>query len=781
MMKIYKSIFKIIFLGVFALISLAANAQVQDISANDLSKIKVDLLTDEQISSLVERAGASGMSTEQMEALAKERGMPDSEIVKLSERVEKLKLTSTPIVSETKTTDRTRTDTEIKNETKTIDNSNIFGFSMFTNKNLSFEPSLNIATPQNYQLGPEDNLIIDVWGASEQTYTQKISPEGNIIISNLGPIYLNGLTIEEATIKIKKELSNIYFGIAAGNTFVKVSLGALRSIKVNIVGDVALPGTYNLSSLASVFNALYSAGGPAENGSLRNVKIIRGNKTVAELDIYEFLLKGFQKDNVRLQDQDVVFVSPYASRVEIKGEVKRPGLFDMKPSETLKDLIYFAGDFNGNAYSEWIKIYRKTGKEYKVIDVSSFQRDTFKLHNGDAIIVDTILNRFENRVEIKGAVFRPGIFAIDSVMTLKQLIKKAEGLRGDVFKNRITVYRTKEDLTLEVIALDLNKLYSNNEDVDLQREDIVYIPSIFDINEDYSVSINGEVSVPGKYPYVLNTTVEDLILQAGGLLESASFSRLEIARRIKDNMADNINDKIAEIYQFQISKDLKLSDTASKFILQPFDIVFVRSSPGYSTQALVKVEGEVVFPGSYSINSRTERISDLVKRSGNLTPEAYALGATLVRNFISESTININLEKILKKPGSNDDLFLLEGDVLKIPKKLQTVSLSGALQYPVTVRYEKRFHFKKYISSAGGFADNAKRSKSYLINSNGAVKRAHKILFFNKYPRVKPGSKIIVPEKPENKDKMSTAEAISLGSALASLSLMVVYIINALK
>jgi len=616
------------------------------------------------------------------------------------------------------------------------------------------------------------------------------------------------MTIEEATGKIKRELSTIYAGLYGGNTFLKVSLGSVRSIKVNIVGEVAMPGTYTLSSLASVFNALYAAGGPAENGSLRNVKIIRDNKTAEELDFYEFLTKGEQPGNMRLQDEDIVFVSPYTDRVEIKGEVKRPGLFDMKPSESLKDLIYFAGNFTGAAYSQRIKTYRKTGKEYKVFDTPVLQQDKFKLQNGDEIMVDTILTRFENKVEIEGAVYRPGIFAIDSVTTLKQLIKKADGLRGDVFKNRILVYRTREDLTMEVIPFDLSELMQNDKDFTLQREDSVVIPSISDITENYSIQISGGVSKPGKYPFILNSTVEDIIIQAGGILESASLARLEVARRIKNNINVSTNEQIAEIYQFPISKDLKLSDSASKFTLQPFDQIFIRKSPGYLIQEMVDIDGEVLYPGNYCLTSKGERISDLIKRAGNFTLEAYPEGARLIRKLTpdqlmskaieqlkqhmedttqieykteTESAIGIDLKKIMKKPGSVYDLYLYKGDALKIPKKLKTVSLTGALLSPGIVCYAKGNRMPYYISNAGGYADDAKPSKLYVVYANGMIKSTHKIFFFNKYPRVEPGAEIVVTRKSERKRKMTIAEAVGFGTAMSSAALIIISIINALK
>jgi protein involved in polysaccharide export with SLBB domain len=831
--------------------AISLYAQDSGLSQNDLSKVQVDQLTDDQIKSFVQRAEQSGMTQQQLESAALSRGMQPIEIEKLKTRIDKIKNEGGTKTDSDKFHDRSRSykstdeDKQIKKDelfngnqkegeeqaeqqdnnifnsltsgkSKKIEKKKpedkIFGFSIFNNKKLSFEPNLNIPTPENYQLGPDDELIIDVWGASQQTYKQKISPEGSIIISNVGLIYLSGMTIKEAAGKIKKELSNIYAGLrgTSPNTFLKVSIGNVRSIKVNIVGEVLVPGTYTLPSLATVFNALYAAGGPSLNGTLRNVRVVRENKTIAELDFYDFLLKGEQKNNINLQDQDVIFISPYENRVEVKGEVKRPMLYDVKNDETLKDLIYFTGGYTGKAYFQQIKIFRKTSRENKVVDISLSQIDTLKMHNGDEVMVDSILKRFENRIEIKGAVYRPGVFSRGDSITLKQLITKAEGLRGDAFKNRVSIYRTREDLTMEVIPVDLSTLLNNSaNDIRLEREDLIVIPSIFDIKEEFSVQIEGEVRKPGTYPYIANTTVEDLILQSGGLLESASFARLEIARRIKNSMAENTPNQVAEIYQFQINQDLKLSAPASKFTLQPFDQVFIRRSPGYMVQSLVKLEGEVAFPGSYSIANKTERVSDLVKRAGGITPEAYIKGARLVRklpvNIIQErkralkmikalskdslkfsveidssSTIGIDLVKILKQPGSSYDLLLQENDVLQVPKELQTVRLSGQVLTQALVRYDKSYKFKGYISRAGGFAPEAKKSKSYIIYANGMIDRTHKILFFNSYPRVEPGAEIVVPRKPERKG-LTTGEAVGISSALATMGLVIVSLINALK
>jgi len=783
--------------------------QAQNISENDYSKIKVDDLTDDQIKAIVQKAELSGMTESEIEIAAKAKGMSDSEILKFKKRLAELKIST----NNNKTSVERNRDTNIeKDSTDKKENplaKKIFGFSLFTNTNLSFEPSTNIATPLNYQLGPGDKLIIDIWGASQETYEQKVTAEGYIIISNLGPIYVNGMTIEQATAKIKKEISNIYAGLYSGNTFLKVTLGSVRSIKVNIVGDAELPGTYTISSLSTALNAIYAAGGPSENGCLRNIKIIRNNLVVAELDFYEFLLKGELPKNMRLQDEDIIFIPTYENRVEIKGAVKRNFLFDLKTSENLKDLIYYAGGFTDKAYNENIKISRKTGKQYKVFDISKLEQDTFKLKNGDVIAIDTVLQKYENRVRIEGAVNRPGEFAINNSLSLWELIEKAGGLREDAFKNRVIINRTQDDLSLKVIPVivtDSIKLKS----ILLQKEDIVSVASIFDIQEEYVLNIEGEVKVPGKYPYAENTSIEDLIIKAGGFLESASLAKIEVSRRIKDNQSTSYNEKIAEIFQFQITQDLKVSDSASKFELMPFDNIYIRKSPGYTEQKMVQLEGEVLFPGFYSISSKSERISDIIARSGGITPEAYVKGTRLIRQISSskqlqlkdieklkervndtlpidehtinktETTISIDLERILKKAGSKYDLFLEKGDVVKIPKEPQTVGLSGALLYPVVVRYMKGYGVRKYISSSGGFSDDAKPSKIYVVNISGSVKRTSRFLFIKNYPKVEPGAEIVVPQKTEKKG-MSTTEAIGFGTAMSSLALIIITIVNALK
>ncbi len=833
-----KSLILIVILLISAL-PFNVHAQNNDISSVDLTTLNVDQLSDDQIRQLITRIDESGYTMDQLQAGAISKGMSPAEFQKLKTRIDKVRSESGSKSEKESFQDRSRKskyvngdDLSKKNKVsknyeeqdQEDENSDddlfgiiakpvkkkilkpedkIFGAKLFKNKELSFEPSLNIPTPQNYVLAAGDELIIDIWGASEQTYQQVITPEGAVVIRNLGPVYLNGLTIEDATKRLRKEFSKIYSGLSGGNTNLKISLGAVRSIKVNIVGEAYNPGTYTLPSLATVFNALYASGGPSLNGTLRDIRIIRNGVVIDTLDLYNFLLKGEQKENIRIQDQDVIFISPYTARAEVRGEVKRPLIYEIKKNETLADLITFTGGYTGKAYSSLVKLYRKNGRENQILDIGQESYDTVKLKNGDEIFVDSILNRFENLVEIKGAVYRSGQFSIREKLTLKELIKKADGLRGDAFLNRAVIYRTREDYTMDVIPVDLKNLFQGVQDIELVREDVVVIPSIFDIREEYTIEVEGEVRHPGLYPFVNNTSIEDVIIQAGGLLESASFARLEVARRIRNNIATTSSNKIAEVFQFPITQDLRLGDSAAKFTLQPFDQVFIRRSPGYEVQTLVKVEGEVSFPGSYSISNKNERISDLIKRSGGLTEEAYPKGARLIRNlpidakerrkaleaikaqsndsvkFIVEldsvSAIGINLDKIMSQPKSKYDLILQKGDILRVPKELQIVRLSGSVLSPVLVRYENS-NFRRYISSAGGFAPEAKKGKSYIIYANGTIDRTRKFLFFNNFPEVEPGAEIIVPRKADKKG-LSTGEILSIGTSTATMAATIMSII----
>lgn len=823
-----------------------------DFNSVNLSNVDVDRISDEQIRRIVEEMEKNGITQQQFEMTARAKGMSQTDLQKLLLRMNTVKTLGSTRLKGDRTlrqlTDDQRPDRSAENilpillhsdidSLKKDPRSRIFGFSLFNNTNLTFEPSLNIPTPVGYILGPGDEVLIDVWGASQNNYNLVISPEGSVFIDNVGVIKLAGLTIEEATNRLLTRLSSIYAGLrgARPNTFMQVSVGNIRSIKVNILGEVNLPGTYTLSSLATAFNALYLSGGPNFNGSMRYIKIVQGNGIIDTLDVYDLMLNGNAGRNSHLNDQDIILVEPYSTRVAISGEVKRPLIYELKTSENLEDLIRFSGGFKETAYKRRIKIYRNTDTEKKIIDLSQESFNTFAMQNGDSVVVERLLDRYENRVEIKGAVYRPGFYSLGDSLTLLALIDKAEGLKGDAFLSRVVIFRTMENYNLESFSIDLEALLSGHApDPVLKKDDIVVIPSIFDLQEEYYVQIDGEISRPGKYPYMINSTVEDVIIQAGGLLESASMAQLEIARRVKDPTATSTTNRLAEIYYYPINKDLRLSEAGKNMKLEPFDRIFIRRSPGYEEQLTVVIEGEVLFPGQYSISNKDERMSDLIRRAGGLTPDAYPEGASLTRRFPADMTnrqiaiessnllrqdyrnqvdisdptlsgnnqlkaqklklldsllmiavnkreqaIGIDLVKIISNPHSKYDLIVQEGDILRVPKLLQTVSLTGALLHPITVRYDERFNFRHYISSAGGYAQNARPAKSYVIYANGSVDITRSFLGIKKYPKLGPGAEIVVPEK-ELKRNVTTAEIISISSALSSMVLVMVTLINRL-
>lgn len=682
----------------------------------------------------------------------------------------------------------------------------MFGRDIFNNNLLTFEPQLNIATPDHYVLGPGDEVIIDIWGASQDNIRQIISPDGNIIVQGYGPLHLSGLTAREANVRVKNELSKIYSGINTGSSSIRLTLGNIRSIQVNVMGEVLMPGTYTLPSLASAFHALYSAGGVNPIGSLRSMKIFRGGKEVAEVDVYEYLLKGKNDLNIALQDGDVIVVSPYQNQVSLQGKVKRPMLYEMKDDEALADLLEYAGGFTGDAYKKNVRVIRKSGRERQIYNVDEDDFIQFTLVDGDEISVDSVLDRFENRVEVRGAVYREGLYALkDGVNTVKQLVDKAEGLRGDAFPNRAVIYREKPDLSTEVIALDILKIASGeNKDVKLEKNDVLYIPSIFELREDYTITVKGEVGHPGTYKFVDNMTLEDLVIQAGGLLESASTIRVDVARRIKDPKSTNSGDRRAETYTLTLKNGLVVSGP-SDFTLKPFDEVYVRRSPGYQGQQNVTIQGEVVFGGEYALAKKGERLSDLIKRAGGLTSEAYAEGARLVRKITDDEKariqtllkladqggkdsismkqldlgdtyfVGIELAKALEYPGSEWDILMREGDMLKVPEYNGTVKISGAVMYPNTVVYKNKAKLKYYISQGGGYAERAKKNRAFVIYMNGTVTIAK-----GNRTKLSPGCEIVVPTKQPRKG-MGLAEIMSLASSTTSMAAMVTSILNMTK
>lgn len=684
----------------------------------------------------------------------------------------------------------------------------VFGRNIFRNNALTFEPNLNVATPENYVLGPGDEVIVDVWGDSEQTIRQQITPDGNIWIETLGPIFLSGLKVNEASIHLKKELTKIYASIDNNTTFVKLSLGKIRSIKVNVMGEVVAPGTYTLPSLASLFHALYSAGGVNDIGSLRSVKISRGGKEIADVDIYSYLLKGRNDLDISLKDGDVIIISPYQNLVTLKGKVKRPMKYELIGTETLENLLEYAGGFMGEAYKNAVRIIRKSGKEHQVYNIEEADFANFELTDGDEVSVDAVIPRFENKIEIRGAVYREGIYALDSSMrTVKQLIEKAEGLREDAFLNRAVLYRNKPDLTLETQAVNVAGIINGSvADVVLRKNDVLYIPSIFDLKEDYTISVQGEVGYPGVYKFAENMTIEDLVIQAGGLKESASVVKIDIARRVKNPRSLEVGTICAENYTVTLQAGLALTDDGKRFVLQPFDEVYVRNSPGYQIQQNVKITGEALFSGTYVLAKKGERVSDLIQKAGGLTPEAYIDGARLTRKKDADELareeamqkllrqtgkdsidasrfeiqdhymVGIDLKKILANRGSEYDIVLREGDHLHIPQYTGTVKISGAVMYPNTVVYNKKARLKDYIEQGGGFAARAKKHKVFIVYMNGTVAKSKA---FAK-AKAAPGCEIIVPLKPTRKG-MGIAEIMGLATSTTSMAALVTSIINSTK
>jgi protein involved in polysaccharide export with SLBB domain len=730
----------------------------------------------------------------------------------------------------------------------------LYGFNIFNNQNISFETSLKIPTPKNYTLGTDDELIIDINGFSEEHYTLPITSEGFIRVPKVGNIFVSGITIEEAKKRIVDRLSKIYVGLksyngAAPNTTATVSLGSIRTIRVTLLGEVVAPGSYSMSSLSRVMNALYLSGGPNENGTFRDIKVIRDKRLIAQVDLYDLLTTGNLRQNITLQDQDIIQVGAYKSRIEVAGRIRKPAIFENLPNESLEKIISEYGNgFGPDAYRQVLKIQRFTDKDLKLIDLNYDLLSSFYPKSGDVITVEQILtDRVENSVSLNGAVFRSGRYSVSDNQTLTKLIKRAEGFKQDAFLSRISIERLLDDLRKENISVNYNDIISGKSpDIVLKREDVVTVYSVLELMETYTVRIQGEInfkgSAPvtaatttgttgvaetptgttietptGSFPYVKNMTVEDLIQKAGGLKESAATGRIEVIRRKKNIGKDDpsqITSTIGEKFNFSINGDLSMNENASKFILEPFDEVFVRSSPNYEKQQFVSVEGQVIFPGVYALERKDERISDLMKRVGGLNAQAYPSGATLIRKFKiskqeadrkrkqfndlsdvttdafvkveevkeeSEESIGIELVKAMENIGTSTDMLLQDGDIIRIPKEPQTVRMQGEVLYPTSTRYLDGMPFKHYISESGGFTDLSARKRSYIVYANGSVDRTRKLLgLFNIYPKVEPGSEIIVPrmnvKQAANAQLLQTIQVLS--ASITSISTLYLLISN---
>ncbi len=682
----------------------------------------------------------------------------------------------------------------------------VFGRNIFTNDNLTFAPSTNLPTPEDYRLGPGDEVIIDIWGNNQATIRQTISPDGTINIPDIGLVSLNGMTIRQADSYMKRKLGQIYSVDGEdAKSEIKLTLGNIRTIQVNLMGEVAVPGTYYLSSLSNLYHALYRAGGVSDLGSLRDIQLVRKGKKVASVDVYDFIMNGKTPDNINLEEGDIIVVPAYARLVEVAGNVKRPMTYELRDGETVASLLDYAGGFSGNAYKENVRVVRQNGKEYQVYTVDAPDYASFVLEDGDELTVGQILDRYANRIEVKGAVYRPGIYQLgNGVSTVSQLIAKADGLKGDAFTNRALIHREREDLTLEVISVDVKGILNGTAaDIELQKNDILYIPSIHDLSDIGDITVEGEVARPGAFVFADNTTLEDAIMMAGGLLESASTVKIDVTRRIKDASSTSQSENIAEVFTFSF-KDGYVLDGEPGFVLQPYDYIYVRRSPSYTEQISVEVRGEVVFPGTYNISRRTERLSDVIAKAGGINQWAYVKGARLSRKMDEEEKarlqstlevmdsakdsidvstlataeryyVGIDMEAALAKPGSDVDLVLREGDVLIVPQYNNTVKISGNVLYPNTVTYRPDMTVNDFVTMAGGYGFRSKKNKAYIIYMNGTVSRARR------YSKgvVEPGCEIVVPKKRERKGALQ--EVLGVATTASSLATMMATIGNLLK
>ena len=813
-------------------------------SFNDFSNINFSTVSDSELDLLMRRASAQGYTQFDLLKLARAQGLSQSEVEKLDKRFKSAQTVayvaenaSTPL-EETRLRKRWQEEMEVYREME----SDIYGYEVFRgNTFLSFQSNLNIPTPSDYVLGPGDKLFIDIYGQSENYYQAEISPDGDLILENFGPINVSGMTVEKANIRLINKLKKVYTGLSSKKTFVNISVGIPRAIRVNIVGEVNLPGTYNFSAFNTVYNAIYVAGGITENATLREVKLFRDNKLVDTIDIYKFLNEGNQSSNVRLENNDLIVVGPYTNRVSISGGVKIPGKFEIKNGETIADLINYAGGFSEDSYSKSIRITRIFDEKYKIVDVNSDQYEFFQLKSGDKIEIDKIIEKYDNRLIIKGSVYKPGVFALSEGMTVLNLIEKAEGIKPDTYLERAFITRTNEDFSTTNISFNLsNQINSIDNPILLKKDDVLNILSINELRDDNYIEISGEINKPGVYPFSSNLTLNDLILLAGGVRKNATLAGIEISRINKSDESES-----AQIFK------LSLDDLESElnFNLEPFDNIIIRKNPDIDIKRFARVEGEVKYPGEYAISSKKERISDLINRSGGPNEYAYYKGATLIRktefaeeyslieneindlkslkekiltnNNLTESekllvsridkdleklnqenstnqdfssfvkkeriseivkrnaldgdiplakseSIGIDLDQILKNPGIKSDLLIEDGDIIVIPKKLETVRLRGELLYPTTVRHSPSRGLKYYINSAGGFDLKAKRSSTYVVYANGDVARTKKFLFFNLYPKAEPGCEVIIPRKSE-KNPLAVSQILNFTTGLAAL------------
>lgn len=878
----FKKLFLFLLFSTAIIISVPETQLAQSImgySVEDLSTLNPAEISDNQLRMFISRAEQEGISIEEAFQMAQMRGLPTSVATQLRMRIQQLQMSGDTAFDPDTMGYGEQSQLELiftrPDREETEEMSRIFGSHIFHHQETEYVPAQNIPTPLNYVLGAGDELTINIWGDQTNVYRVPVTGEGTVVIDNLGPVMVSGLTIQEATDVITDRLEDLYSGLddseGQQTTFARISLDRLRSIQVAVIGEAVNPGDYAVPSFSTVYHVLYRAGGPAENGSYRQIRVIRNNSIVAELDLYRFLVDGIQEGNIQLRDGDVIQIPTYHKRVEVLGELKRNDLFfEMKDGESVTDLIHFAGNFTDRAYTRQVRIHRTTPTERRIVNILQDDFPGAELKSGDVLHVDEILDRFENRITITGAVWRSGEFELREGMMLSDLINEAEGVRPDAFLNRGLINRLQDDYTLEQLSFSVSGVLNNpaEHDIPLKREDYIRIRSIHQMADEQTVQINGAVRNGGTYNYRTHMTLEDLILQADGFTDAASEARIEISRRIAgEGDPDTVSNELAEIFSIGITRDLELREEDRTFRLQPFDIVYVHRKPDFQEQRTVRIEGEVRYPGLYTLNTRTERVSDIITRAGGLTVEAYQPGARLIRkqdtidrpeieldflsrdeivddmlftpvnpgagnaegeptdqmevrsvqsdefeeqsieqrrselnrqsirpvdadsvseeaeqSFLMERRISINLPYILANPGTRDDLYLRDGDVIRIPKELQTVAISGAVMQNVEVRYREGAGMNYYIDSAGGFATNAQKGRIYVVYANGDVDRRKSYLFglIRNSPPIEPGTQIIIPAKPE-RERLTTGEIVSISAAVVGMSTSLMIAVDRLR
>jgi protein involved in polysaccharide export with SLBB domain len=790
----------------FCLISTSNLAQSLP---NNISIENISQLSDDELYQYYQQIKAQGYSIEQIKALAIARGISISKISEFEKRIQEIETktnNSNAVTSNALEIDSQNSTVTVKKTLKS--KSELFGLDFFSNDNISFTPNINLATPTNYILGPGDELVISIWGAAERTYNVSVDREGALRLSDIGPIFVNGMTIADATNNLKASFRKIYNGINAPDAspykvFVGVSLSNVRSVQVNIIGEVEAPGTYAISSLSTVLNALYSAGGPTNKGTLRDIKLVRNGKLSSSFDMYQYLIKGSQDGNVTLQDQDVIIVSPYISRVSISGAVKRPGVFEMKPTETINDLLRYVSGFTSNAYKDRIVLERIQDDRRKVKEILLTEATSELLQDGDNISIKSIIDKFTNRVEITGAVYRPGAYELTKDLTLLGLLEKSAGLLDQAFLERGTITRSIDDISFEIIPFSVSDVINKVVSIDLVNNDAVKIYNKYSLEEEKFVSISGAINSPKKVTFLKNMTIEDLILIADGFKQGADATKIDVYRKIED---DNF-ETLTESFRVSVSTDLNQNGTSS-FLLQPDDQVSVRFIKGYSEQIFVQVEGEANYPGTYTLENKTERISDVITKAGGLSPYAYIGGASLVRknpyyknkvqsatvgevvDNISDKDVNINLNnlpnltvgidlvEILENPDSKHNLLLKNGDKIIVPDSRQTIKVDGQVLVPALIRYDKSYSLKDYVNKSGGFSNNAKKGKIYVVYLNGDIAATKRFLFFKSYPKLEPGALVIVPKKPERKSSTSVQQIVGASAGLATTALLIYTILQ---